>query len=610
MSGIYYFDVLPLHPRPKPLESLTSYLTRLAVANQLRSMWQLLCLCFPNEKFPRLTMHNGDFPPVSFGALATLAHCSEADLLALTFSHLGQKFGRPPYAWNLTLFLSGVVADHLRYCPLCLAEHGYYRLTWRFLTIEGCDEHGCRLLDRCDHCGQPVPFLTYRPQVGICPGCGGDLRTCPIQLLAELPCAQDKSRTSDFEYLLQPQASERLGEQLIGLIGDQLARWREHQGLSIVSVARAMKQYPPIISNLETGSRRRGLGFRQYLKYADFLQIRLRDIFETAAPGPSPARSYEEKTLAKIRQAVVNLEQQGQRVTQIKVKQMIGASMAIFTKYPQIKAFWAEYRARARSSREQALLNQVQQAIDCLKQQGQPVTQVAVSQLVGRNLVGLRCWPRVWAASIGGHSEVGSGPPVCPRRNSGDQSRLYRREAELVYKVRQAIEQLQREGKVVSQYAIAARVGLSTDGLIYYPQVRAILRANKAEPPHREEALLARVREVVADLEASQARLSRTAVARQVGLTVCSLTYYPRIKSFLTEQVSRYQQRRISQRQQRETELLRQIQQGIDLLSASGDCMTQKAIGELVGVSVTHLRQYPRIKSLLQQVTQPRGSIR
>ena len=104
MTGVYYFDVLPSHPQPEPLESLTSYLARLAVANQLRSMWQLLTLCFPNDVRPRLNIHNRDFPPVSFGTLPIVAQCSEADLLAMTFGHLGQKFGRPPHARSLTRF--------------------------------------------------------------------------------------------------------------------------------------------------------------------------------------------------------------------------------------------------------------------------------------------------------------------------------------------------------------------------------------------------------------------------------------------------------------------------------------------------------------------------
>ncbi len=35
------WNVLPLHPQPQPLESMTSYLTRLAEANGLQSIHEL-----------------------------------------------------------------------------------------------------------------------------------------------------------------------------------------------------------------------------------------------------------------------------------------------------------------------------------------------------------------------------------------------------------------------------------------------------------------------------------------------------------------------------------------------------------------------------------------
>ena len=42
-----FFDVLPVHPQPLPLESLTSYLMRLAEANHITSMTGLSAICFP-----------------------------------------------------------------------------------------------------------------------------------------------------------------------------------------------------------------------------------------------------------------------------------------------------------------------------------------------------------------------------------------------------------------------------------------------------------------------------------------------------------------------------------------------------------------------------------
>ena len=133
----YYFDTLPVHPQPAYLESLTSYLTRLAEANGLATIRHLFKLCFPTGPV-RLSFQTGDFPPASFGGLPTLTQCTEERLLATTFYHLGKKFNRVLQPRPLAQFLSGGIAYRfLRYCPLCVAERGYYSLLWRFLVVEG-----------------------------------------------------------------------------------------------------------------------------------------------------------------------------------------------------------------------------------------------------------------------------------------------------------------------------------------------------------------------------------------------------------------------------------------------------------------------------------------
>lgn len=608
-GNVYYFDVLPLHPQPEPLETLTSYLTRLATANQLRSMTQLLNLCFPNER-SRLTISNRDFPPVSFGALPVISQCSRARLLATTFCHIGQKFDRPPKPRALISFLSGVLARQLRYCPLCLAEYGYYRLTWRFLAVAGCVEHRCRLLDGCGHCGQPLPFLSYTPQLGGCPACGGDLRTCATTQLDEPQLEIVQDYTQDFEYLLEPQRYETQteGMPLIRLIGQRLTHWRQVRGLTLAEVARQLNQYPPLFSYLENGNHTRGLGIQRYLIYANLLRLSLRDLFERPVPGPPPTQNYEDEVLQKVQQAIIVLEQQGQSVTQTKVKQMTGVGMPSFIKYPKVKAFWAEYKAKLRQKWEAEMIQHVHHAAITLKQQGHRLTKTAISRLVGQNPNNLRFYyPTIWAV-VADYSESQAmvRSQAAKRQNSDNQKRPYRREPELVHKVEQAIEQLQRQGKLISQYAIADLVGMSTDGLIYYPRVRAILHANKGEHQGQDETvLLERVQAAVAHLEATDARVSREAVARLVGLSSCTFNYYPRVKTFLTEQVTKYQECRSRQRQQLEEELELKVHQAIALLTINGSPVTQKAISEILDMSVKRLHQFPRVKSLLQQTPRP-----
>jgi len=86
----YYFDALPLHPPPQPLESFTSYLTRLAEANGKKRYSQF------NPFFGgyRSIFSFADYPPRSFGMLPAITTCSETELLRTTFYHVGKKFGR------------------------------------------------------------------------------------------------------------------------------------------------------------------------------------------------------------------------------------------------------------------------------------------------------------------------------------------------------------------------------------------------------------------------------------------------------------------------------------------------------------------------------------
>src|SRR3989442_14424611 len=89
----YYFDVLPLHPRPAYLESLTSYLMRLAEHNGISSIDGISALCFPHQD-RRITRGIADYPPVSFDNLMIVGACNEETLRTTTFFHIAVKFGR------------------------------------------------------------------------------------------------------------------------------------------------------------------------------------------------------------------------------------------------------------------------------------------------------------------------------------------------------------------------------------------------------------------------------------------------------------------------------------------------------------------------------------
>ncbi len=597
-TQLTYLDTLPLRPQPEPLESLTSYLTRLAEANQLRSIQTLFKLCFPTGR-SKLTLHTGDYPPISFGALPAVACCPEPELLAMTFYHFGKKFDRLLKPRSLAQFLAESIAPHLRYCPQCLVEREYYSLTWRFLELKGCLEHRCQLLDNCGHCGEAVPLLPSTPKLGVCPTCGEDLRTCQTELLNETRLQTVRARSRDFAYLLSPQPCETSDERVTKMIGEQFANWRQVRQMKVADAADYLEQSASTIYYIEEGPKHRGVKFQWYVEYADFLWIRLRDVFEATAPS-RPVLTHEEKLVNKIQQAIIILEQQGDPVTQQAVAQMIGTVMRIFTMYPQIRKLWAEHKARWRRQREDELVNKVQQAIDCLKQQGKRVSRRAVCKIVGLTPVSLqRYHPTAWAVL-----EQQSDYESSWRNGNFNRVRpMYQREDELVNKVQQAIESLRQQGKTVSQRTVSEIVGLTLPSLHYYPRVKAILQANKAQNlPQDEDELIDKVQAALISLETVGAMVSKKAVSAIIGVTPGTLEYYPRVRTFLATQITeKRQEHQAKQRQRREDELVTKVQQAIELLASKGRSVTQTAVCEIVQMSSVNLKRYPRVRLLLVQ---------
>ena len=127
----YTFETLPIHPQPQPLESFCSYTMRLAAANGIEALNRWWPLCYPTGR-AGVTDRTGDAAPLSFGQLPELAACPEQLLQRTTFYHLAKKFGCVTHPQPMNTFLAGSIIHHLRYCPQCLAEETYYRLTWRF----------------------------------------------------------------------------------------------------------------------------------------------------------------------------------------------------------------------------------------------------------------------------------------------------------------------------------------------------------------------------------------------------------------------------------------------------------------------------------------------
>ncbi|MEZ0171160.1 TniQ family protein [Microvirga sp. TS319] len=169
----------PVRIAPESDELLSSWLLRLGFANGLAPRDFGRVLGFHPGKWPRRLDLN--VPEVLGEMLRARAGLSSSDLTRLCLPEGSQRALLLPLRCDLPSGRQAkFMAAWLQFCPRCLAEDGqpYFRRTWRSATAVICLKHQCRLLDRCEDCGQAIGafnHLILRPQ-HICATCSRDLR--------------------------------------------------------------------------------------------------------------------------------------------------------------------------------------------------------------------------------------------------------------------------------------------------------------------------------------------------------------------------------------------------------------------------------------------------
>jgi len=278
----YYFDVLPLHPGPEHLESLTSYLMRLAKLNGISSIDGISTLSFPNQD-RRITRDIADYLPISFDQLITIGACNEEALRRTTFFYVTAKFGRSALPQPTSRFLSGCVSQYLRYCPQCLVQQQVkcYQLSWRFLAFVICYKHKCRLLETCGHCSTLIPLFTSPLKLGYCPKCQKSLELCVTTLVTDQAEIEAAMHTyEDIVFFLTPQSWEGDGSSTIRHVGQRFMFLRQKNRLTATEIAKQLGVTLTVIEGIERGEfQRRGATLQSYFKYAHYLQLSLKEIF-------------------------------------------------------------------------------------------------------------------------------------------------------------------------------------------------------------------------------------------------------------------------------------------------------------------------------------------
>jgi len=381
---MYSFDVLPVHERPRDLETFTGWLRRNAALNFLPSVNALVALCFPSQN-RCVARQQADYPPLSIEEVARVMYCDVADVRATTFYHLGRKFARSPHPQALSRFLRGTIASYLRYCPACVGETGYYRLTWRFTTLNGCQEHFCELLDHCGHCKAQIPVFCAPFILDRCLNCGARVSDSRAPGLSDQAYELVSRQTQELSYLLMPQPWEENAADIVVLLGTQFARLRLVKRQTVAQVSQQLGTTVSVIEGIERGNvQERGASFHDYLAYARYLNASIVQLVRSVIvpdsntygwlPGlvPLPTQlSIRQDIGETLLQAVQSVGQQFEAEGINTTQELIGAAVGMtpqgLKKYPVIAAFLRQHTVKIAKKRrmqrleyEKALLARAQ----------------------------------------------------------------------------------------------------------------------------------------------------------------------------------------------------------------------------------------------------------
>ena len=493
----YYFETLSLHPRPKRLESFTSYLARIANENGIKSISDL-----SEVLEAKINTRIFDTPPLSFGKIALYTYCEDSQIFATTFFHLVKKFHKSMHPRQIADFLQNSLSQHLRYCPKCLAEVPYYRLTWRFSVLPGCNVHGCRFLNQCGLCKKPLPLFSPSCEIGRCPLCGGDLLSCSVEVLSENEM-RNANRVTDIEYLLSPSSSEE-DENFTKKVGYRFATLRRERKLSTQQIADYLSISIQEVRNIEQGGIHQFTSLSGYLRYANYLGISLQCIcedcdnmkvkFEVYCPEVAILASlteqlvlqpYEDVMVEHVQEVILALQNLEKPITRTDIIKFMGLTPKRLKQHRIVNALWEKLSSDARNKiakqrqhTESRYVEEVRRILNMSSDYGETLTIDTVGAIIGVSGTNLRQYSRVVELF---------------NQNSSWEKRHRKRESLFLEQIRVGIQKDVPQANVIfDQVHMAIQDTIASGGKVYlssiskivgvpvyqlrsYPQVNALL---------------------------------------------------------------------------------------------------------------------------------------
>ncbi|NJL10331.1 MAG: TniQ family protein [Calothrix sp. SM1_7_51] len=178
----YLYPLKPFRVGSNKVESLTSYVTRLAAIHQVptgvllaQEVAPFITRCYNNKRL------SSRFFSAFF---CQTGAWNGTGIMALSPVSILQKLTQQPSLRFLTLLMwaevlprNNLLRPYKAWCPLCYSEADrsgmiiYEPLDWSILTITVCLKHQQVLLSRCPNCGSSINYLSWNSRAGFCSTC-------------------------------------------------------------------------------------------------------------------------------------------------------------------------------------------------------------------------------------------------------------------------------------------------------------------------------------------------------------------------------------------------------------------------------------------------------
>jgi len=581
MDPAFYLDVLPAHPRPRPLEALYSYVKRIAHANGIHHVTTFSHFTRLHEP---LRLLSPTFIP-TIDDLGTVTQRTQTELRMLTPYFLGCKFGREQ---SLGRFLATSVVSHLRWCPDCLADVGYFQLPWFFVALPGCPRHSVRFLECCPHCERPILLKSRSLDFDVCPHCKGDLRCASSGVLNG-----DETRIAhvlwdELVYLLTPQAWEaEPSRQVAAAARQRLGFLRRATGIEAQYVASSLGMGRHTVGAIENETQS-GMGetLQDYVDYADYLGLRLSDVFRASAEAGYIHKDtlFADEMLRRTRVAIQQLKADDVPVTQKSVGDLIDYEPSALRNYPRIHELLqteALIRDKRTPLHEGRVCQHIQQVVDNLNENGERVTQRKVGLRVGYDPKQIqKFYPRAYRLLMDAVTTYQQEKPL--------------REAALLRDVQAAVDLFRQRGDLITQKAIAHYLSVTDTRLRNCSAVRLLIM-EQAEQSRQQwlDDWIQRMSEFMEQRLREKTVISRSRLTEQLGMADHWFDRYPELMT-LWRTFDKVQ------RQQRESDLVDRTRSAICACQTEGILLSFRNVSERVGLERATMKRYPRVLAVLQ----------